>query len=115
MTDIVVVVLNYKTPGLAVVAAQSAATAMAGFGGAIVLVDNDSPDDSFHRMQQGVQAASWPEHLEVQVLQSGHNGGFGAGNNFGIRAGLEICPTAEFVYILNPDAQVQRADQSRRS
>lgn len=107
MTDIVVVVLNYKTPGLAVVAAQSAATAMAGFGGAIVLVDNDSPDDSFHRMQQGVQAASWPEHLEVQVLQSGHNGGFGAGNNFGIRAGLEICPTAEFVYILNPDAQVE--------
>ena len=107
MTDIVVIVLNYKTPDLSVVAAQSAAAAMAGFGGAIVLVDNDSPDDSFQRMQDGVQAVTWPDHLEVQVLQSGRNGGFGAGNNFGIRAGLEICPTAEFVYILNPDASVE--------
>ncbi|MGJ8603512.1 MAG: glycosyltransferase family 2 protein [Marivita sp.] len=107
MTHIVVVVLNYKTPDLSVKAAQSAAAAMGGFRGAIVLVDNDSPDASFQQMQAGVRAATWPDHLEVQVLQSGRNGGFGAGNNFGIRAGLEICPDAEFVYILNPDAQVE--------
>jgi len=106
MTDIVVVVLNYKTPDLAVAAAQSAAAAMSQFDGAIVLVDNDSPDESFQQMQDGVRAATWPEHLEVQVLQSGRNGGFGAGNNFGMRAGLEICPTAQYVYILNPDASV---------
>ncbi|PRY79892.1 glycosyltransferase family 2 protein [Marivita geojedonensis] len=108
MTSIVVVVLNYKTPDLAVLAAQSAAVAMADFDGVIVLVDNDSPDDSFKKMQAGVQDASWPEHLDVQVLQSGHNGGFGAGNNFGIRAGLDLCPDAEFVYILNPDATVEQ-------
>ena len=108
MTNIVVVVLNYKTPELSVIAAQSAAAAMGAFGGAILLVDNDSPDESFQKMQHGVQAASWPDHLNVQVLQSGRNGGFGAGNNFGIRAGLAICPEAEFVYILNPDAQVEK-------
>ncbi|MCR9155748.1 MAG: glycosyltransferase family 2 protein [Rhodobacteraceae bacterium] len=107
MTNIVVVVLNYKTPDLAVLAAQSAAAAMTNFGGSIVLIDNDSPDDSFQRMTELTRAANWPSHLDVQVLQSGRNGGFGAGNNFGIRSGLEICPTAEFVYILNPDAQVE--------
>jgi GT2 family glycosyltransferase len=106
MTNIVVVILNYKTPELAVMAAQSAAKAMAAYGGVILLVDNASPDGSFEKMQQGVQKAVWPDHLDVQVLQSGHNGGFGAGNNFGIRAGLAICPDAEFVYILNPDARV---------
>ena len=108
MTDIVVVVLNYKTPDLAVLAAQSAAAAMADFGGAIILVDNDSPDDSFQRMTDLTRSAAWPSHLEVQVLQSGRNAGFGAGNNFGIHAGLAICPSAEFIYILNPDAQVER-------
>ena len=107
MTRIAVIVLNFKTPDLAVRAAQSAAVAMTDFGGVIVLVDNDSPDDSFQRMQEGVHSSTWPEHLDVQVLQSGRNGGFGAGNNFGIRAGLEICPDAEFVYILNPDASVE--------
>ena len=107
MTDIVVVILNYKTPDLAVVAAQSAAAALAGFGGAIVLVDNDSPDDSFQTMQTLVRDIDWPSRLEVQVLQSGRNGGYGAGNNFGIQAGLQICPSAEFVYVLNPDAQAE--------
>ncbi|MCK0151701.1 glycosyltransferase family 2 protein [Marivita sp. S6314] len=107
MTEIVVVILNYKTPDLAVKAAQSAAVAMTGFGGAILLVDNDSPDDSLDVMQTAVAGLSWPDHLTVQVLQSGRNGGFGAGNNFGIRAGRSICPKAEFVYILNPDAQVE--------
>ena len=107
MTDIVVVILNYKTPDLAVLAARSAAAAMADFGGAIMMVDNDSPDDSFQVMQTLTHAADWPSHLDVQVLQSGRNAGFGAGNNFGIQAGLQICPTAEFVYILNPDAQAE--------
>ena len=106
MTKVVVVVLNYKTPDLAVKAAQSAARAMMSLEGAIILVDNDSSDGSFELMKAGVAAARWPGHLTVQVLQSGHNGGFGAGNNYGIRAGRSICPDAEFVYVLNPDAQV---------
>ena len=109
MTDIVVVVLNYKTPDLAVLAAKSAAAAMADFGGTIVLVDNDSPDGSFQRMLDLTRAVDWPSHLDVQVLQSGQNAGFGAGNNFGIHAGLELCPTAEYIYILNPDAQVEQS------
>ncbi|MCR9108299.1 glycosyltransferase family 2 protein [Marivita sp. XM-24bin2] len=108
MTDIVVVVLNYKTPELAVRAAQSAADAMDEFGGVILLVDNASPDNSFKTMSDLVAEVTWSTHLDVQVLQSGRNSGYGAGNNFGIRAGLKICPSAEFVYILNPDAKAER-------
>jgi GT2 family glycosyltransferase len=40
----------------------------------------------------------------VRVLQSGHNGGFGAGNNAGIRAGLPDGSLPDYVYILNSDA-----------
>jgi GT2 family glycosyltransferase len=106
MTNIVVVVLNYRTPELSVTAAQSAAAAMGSYGGVILLVDHASGDGSFEKMVHGVETVDWPDHLDVQVLQSGRNGGFGAGNNFGIRAGLSVCPNAEFVYILNPDARV---------
>ncbi|MCL3881767.1 glycosyltransferase family 2 protein [Marivita sp. GX14005] len=107
MTDIVAVILNYKTPDLALKAARSVAAAMEGFGGAILLVDNASGDGSFEAMRDGVARAKWPAHLDLRVLQTGRNGGFGAGNNFGIRAGLETCPGAKFVYLLNPDAEVE--------
>jgi N-acetylglucosaminyl-diphospho-decaprenol L-rhamnosyltransferase len=40
----------------------------------------------------------------VRVLQAGRNGGFGAGNNFGIRAGLADGGRPDYVYILNSDA-----------
>jgi N-acetylglucosaminyl-diphospho-decaprenol L-rhamnosyltransferase len=38
------------------------------------------------------------------VIQSGRNGGFGAGNNVGIRAGLPDGAKPDFVYLLNSDA-----------
>jgi len=46
---------------------------------------------------EGIEAA-------LRVLQSGRNGGFGAGNNFGIRAGLPDDGRPDYVYILNSDA-----------
>jgi GT2 family glycosyltransferase len=74
---------------------------MAGLDAELVIVDNDSADGSFEALSKGVAARGW---TGVRVLQSGQNGGFGAGNNFGIRAGCSDGGTAEYVYILNPDA-----------
>lgn len=74
---------------------------MDGIAGEIAIVDNDSRDGSFEALQAGVAARGWGR---VRVLQSGHNGGFGAGNNFGIRAGLSDGTTPDYVYILNSDA-----------
>jgi len=93
------IILNWRTPEMTLEAAQAAMRAMEGIEGAITIVDNDSQDGSFERMQ--TEAAGWPR---VRVLQSGRNGGYGAGNNFGIRAGLPGGERADYIYILNPDA-----------
>lgn len=80
-------------------AGAAALEAMQGIEGAITIVDNDSQDGSFEALVAGT--ADWPR---VRVIQSGRNGGFGAGNNVGIRAGLPDGSRPDFVLILNSDA-----------
>ena len=96
---VLTVILNYRTAEMTLRAAQAAQQAMDGVTGAITIVDNDSQDGSFERLQTATR--DWPH---VQVLQSGHNGGFGAGNNVGIRAGLPDGTRPDFIYLLNSDA-----------
>lgn len=113
MTDptVLTVILNWRTADMTLRAAQAARLAMEGINGAITIVDNDSQDGSFEAMTAAV--AGWPrDGVPVRVIQSGHNGGFGAGNNAGIRAGLPDGfagrspggQRPDFVYILNSDA-----------
>ena len=49
----------------------------------IVVVDNNSPNDSYQRLQAAQPGHRW--HL----LQSGENRGYSAGNNVGIRYLME--------------------------
>ena len=95
------IVLNYKTADMTIDAATAARTAMADLPGEIVIVDNDSQDGSFEAISAHVTQQGWDD---TRVIQSGHNGGFGAGNNVGIRAGLADGSKPDFVYILNSDA-----------
>ena len=109
MASVLTVILNWRTADMTLRSAEAALTAMAGISGAITIVDNNSGDGSFEKMQAGVQARGWDRGaVPVQVLQSGHNGGFGAGNNFGIRHGLpEGFPGGlrpDYIYVLNSDA-----------
>ena len=97
MSRVHCIILNWRTAEMTLDAARAAMIAMEGIEGAITIVDNDSQDGSFERMQD--ESADWSR---VRLLQSGRNGGYGAGNNFGIRAGLP--GGADFVYILNSDA-----------
>ena len=99
MSSVLCVILNWRTAEMTLRAAQSAMTAMQGIDGAITIVDNDSQDGSFEAMTEA--ARDWPR---VRVLQSRRNGGYGAGNNFGIHAGLPDGSKPDFVYILNSDA-----------
>ncbi|MBO9478687.1 glycosyltransferase family 2 protein [Shimia sp. R11_0] len=96
------VILNWRTPQMTLKAAEAAAREMAGIDGQIVIVDNDSGDGSFEQMTAAIAETDWAG-TPVEVVQSGHNGGFGAGNNFGIRHGLAQ-RDFDFVYILNSDA-----------
>jgi GT2 family glycosyltransferase len=76
------VILNYKTPDMTLKAAEALMAATETLPDArLAIVDNDSQDGSFEKLRDAVAARPWKSRAEV--LQSGHNGGFGAGNNFG--------------------------------
>jgi GT2 family glycosyltransferase len=101
---ILTIVLNYKTAQMTIEAAAAARIAMADLPGEIVIVDNDSQDGSFEAIKAHVEAEGWDR---TQVIQSTVNGGYGAGNNVGIRAGLTDGSRPDFIYILNSDAYPQ--------
>ncbi|CUH79423.1 glycosyltransferase family 2 protein [Tropicibacter naphthalenivorans] len=100
MPKLLVVSLNYKTPEMTLKSVRAALTALQGMDADLVVVDNDSGDGSFEQISQVVA----DEGLPVRVIQSGHNGGFGAGNNVGIQAGMADGARPDYVYILNSDA-----------
>lgn len=102
---VLTILLNWRSPEMTLRAAESALRALGGIAGGLVIVDNDSGDGSFEVMSQAVRARGWDQGpQQVRVLQSGWNGGFGAGNNFGIRAGLPDGSRPDYIYVLNPDA-----------
>jgi N-acetylglucosaminyl-diphospho-decaprenol L-rhamnosyltransferase len=96
---VLTVLLNWRTAEMTLRAAESAERAMEGIAGGIVVVDNDSGDGSFETM-----SAALKDRPRFRVVQSGRNGGFGAGNNVGIRLGLPGGERPDYVYILNSDA-----------
>lgn len=96
---VLTVLLNWRTAEMTLKAAAAAERAMEGIAGGIVVVDNDSGDGSYEQMSEALR-----NHPRVRVVQSGRNGGFGAGNNVGIRLGLPGGVRPDYVYILNSDA-----------
>lgn len=100
MGTVLTVILNWRTAEMTLRSAEAAVAAMEGLEGGIIIVDNDSGDGSHDRLVAGVAERGWSR---VRVIQSGRNGGFGAGNNVGIRAGLPG-GRPDYVYILNSDA-----------
>ena len=101
---ILTVVLNYRTPDLTLRAVAAALREMQGLSGQLTIVDNASGDGSFETLAAAADANGWTRDGRVRIIQSGRNGGFGAGNNTGIRAGLAAGARPDFIYILNSDA-----------
>lgn len=103
------VIVNWRTPVMTIDAAAAALGALEGIEGALVIVDNGSGDGSFDRLSAEVRARGWDRGPQrVRVLQAGHNGGFGAGNNLGMSAGLPDGSRPDYVYLLNSDAFPER-------
>lgn len=101
---VLTVILNYRTAELAVKAAEGALREMAGLGGEIAVVDNDSQDGSYEHLLAASEERGWAKEGRIHVYSAGRNGGFGSGNNFAIRAGLSTGEKPDYVYLLNPDA-----------
>lgn len=105
MKTLLTVILNWRTADMTILGAEAALREMQGLPGALTIVDNDSGDGSFEKLTAEVAARGWDQAVPpVQVIQAGRNGGFGAGNNVGIRAGLPGSARPDYVYILNSDA-----------
>ena len=104
MARLLVVSLNYRTADMTLRSVRAALLAMQGMDAELVIVDNDSGDGSYEQLVQAVASEDWAQGQPVRVVQSGRNGGFGAGNNVGIRAGLSDGTAPDYVYLLNSDA-----------
>lgn len=99
--SILTIILNWRTPAMTIKSIEAAHLAMEGLNGEIVVVDNDSRDGSYEQIASHVADRGWDR---VRVVQSHRNGGFGAGNNVGIRGGLSDTTKPDYVYVLNSDA-----------
>lgn len=110
---VLAVLLNYKTADLTLSALDTLLPEIraineggADVGGArVCVVDNDSGDGSFDALVAGVAARGCAD--VVDVVASGKNGGYGFGNNVGIRRGLTGHDRADYFYLLNSDAFVE--------
>ena len=69
----------------------------------IVIVDNASTDDSWEMLQ-----TLRTKYAHVDLLHSEKNGGYGAGNNLGVRHAVNA-NKAEYVLIANPDVKFSEA------
>ncbi len=96
------ILLNSRTPAMTLRAAEAALADLHGFGGELVIVDNASGDGSFELIAQGVAERGWG--ALVRVIASPVNGGFGAGNNIGLRMKMTDGRAPDYFYILNSDA-----------
>lgn len=96
---LLVVIINYKTPGLVCDAILSLENEISVGTDRVVVVDNLSADNSIEIMNQFVQDKGFESWLDI--VDSGRNGGFSAGNNVGLNHFR-----AEYYLLLNSDAYV---------
>lgn len=101
------IILNWRSADMTLRALAHAIEGMAGLNGAITVVDNDSGDGSFEAISAAVAARGPEAPVPVRVVQSGRNGGFGAGNNVAMFDALPDGRVPTYVYLLNSDAFVR--------
>lgn len=106
MTDVLVVIVNYRVAGLVVDCLRSLEAEVAARSGLrVVVTDNGSGDDSVPQLEAAVRAHGWGGWVEVRPLA--RNGGFAHGNNEGVRPALASADPPRYVVLLNPDTVVR--------
>ncbi|MFO0954446.1 MAG: glycosyltransferase family 2 protein [Isosphaeraceae bacterium] len=104
--SVLVVVVNYRSAGLAVDCLRSLEAEVAARPGTrVVVTDNASGDGSADALDAAVRQNGWGGWAEVRPLDT--NGGFAFGNNAAIRPALASENPPDFVWLLNPDTVVR--------
>jgi len=94
-----IVILNYRTPKMVVDCLETLAGQLLE-AEQVIVVDNDSQDDSVPHIQAAIEKNQWGSWVELR--EAGGNHGFSAGNNVGIQA-----IDAEVYFLLNSDTLVR--------
>ena len=98
--DLSVVMVNYRTPNLVTDCLESLLPELQGVNSRVVIVDNNSRDNSFDIIQK------WLTENDTQnqclLVQSNENRGFSSGNNIGIKT-----LRARFYLLLNSDTVIR--------
>jgi hypothetical protein len=108
---VTVIIVNYRSAKLVGELLGSMAGRDRGWPYRVVVVDNASGDGSVEAMR--VKVAELGMGDSVQILDSGQNRGFGAGNNFGAAAALRSADRPDLLWFLNPDTLVDNVELDR--
>lgn len=98
---IVVIIINYRTPQLTLDCLESLIPELMPLEAKVVVVDNDSRDDSCEIIQNWIDNKN--EGEQVELIASVENTGFSGGNNCGIRH-----INAEYYLLLNSDTLLRK-------
>jgi N-acetylglucosaminyl-diphospho-decaprenol L-rhamnosyltransferase len=106
VSDLLIVIVNYKTPGLTIDCLRSLEPELAAVPSTrVVVTDNLSGGDSVQQIGAAIAANNWGSWATLMPLP--RNGGFAYGNNEGIRPALESSDPPRYVWLLNPDTLVK--------
>lgn len=104
-----VVVVNFRTGRHVVACLRSLAPEVAAAAPSarvdVVVVDNQSGDDSVAVIGEAIAREGWVGW--AQVVSAPLNGGFSYGNNYAVRPALASAQPPDFFWILNPDTEVR--------
>ncbi|HVT81536.1 MAG TPA: glycosyltransferase family 2 protein [Phycisphaerae bacterium] len=101
-----IVIVNYKSAGLAIECLQSLAPEMAQWPGSkVIVVENASGDGSGEKLARAIIENAWFDWARLIVLDK--NTGYAGGNNVGIRALLNSPDPPRYVHLLNPDTYIR--------
>ncbi len=102
--EVTVVTVNYRSAPLTLrsLAALDAECSQPGIALSAIVVENASGDEDALRRGIGERFAHF-----ARLVVSPVNGGFGAGNNLGVRAAREGGRRPRYIHFLNPDTEVR--------
>lgn len=99
-----IIIVNYRTASLVCDCLHSLYAGNEIHCSPVIVVDNDSGDDSVERLSATIKAQGWESW--VTLLPQDSNGGFAAGNNVAIRCLLAQEVPTDYVMLLNPDTVI---------